>query len=234
MRPVASSVLLFLLAGCATSSEVEIWGSMREVLRQGRTEGRVTLEDVVRPGAVGVGLLEGLEAEVTVDDGVVHLASVCEGQLVQRELRSDDRAALLALAHVPEWSTVELPHVRGMEQLEEEVFRAARAAGLDPHRILPIRIVGRFHGLDVHVLDRSCPLANPDGPPPWRLRGAQAEGVLVGVYADAHAGRITHHGERLHLHAVVLTAEERRISGHVDGVEVTAGAKLFLPRSIQQ
>ncbi len=82
--------------------------------------------------------------------------------------------------------------------------------------------------LSLHILDRNCPMANPDGPPPWRLTGAAAKGSLVGFYVEGQEGRMTHAGQRSHIHATADTASAR-VSGHVDAVAIEEGAQLYLP-----
>lgn len=231
----AISLPLLLLGACATSPPepaalgLRTWGGMKEVLRLERTEGRVTLAEVLTPVSSGVGLLEGLAAEITIDRGVVHLASVEDGELATRELAPGDRATLLVLADVPEWTSFELPPLADLAALERALPALAERAGLDPAEPLPLRIEGRFAALDLHVLDRSCPIANPDGPPPWELIGAEAEGVLVGVHALDAGGVLTHHGDTLHLHALVTTADGRQVSGHVDALRTSGVTKLQLP-----
>jgi alpha-acetolactate decarboxylase len=238
MRCLAA--LVALLAACAAPgtapapAEVATWGTLREVLRAGASGPRVLLADAVGPGAIGVGLLAGLEGEVTVVDGVVHLASVEDGELVEREARPEDSATLLAIARVRAWTAVALPRVESLAELEERIRAAALAAGLEPARdVIPVRIEGDFGALSLHVLDRSCPIAHPDGPPPWRLVDADASGSLVGFYAERSAGRLTHHGQRLHAHAVVTEPDGAHASGHLDAVAVHAGAVLWLPRSAE-
>ncbi len=58
--------------GAAT--EVRTWGGMKAVLRDGETEGRVRLSEVIGPNAVAVGVLDGLGAEFKVVDGVTYWA----------------------------------------------------------------------------------------------------------------------------------------------------------------
>jgi hypothetical protein len=151
---------------------------------------------------------------------------------VSRRLGPDDQATLLAWARVAAWSTHALPGIADMRELEDTIRAAARTDGIDPAAPMPIRIEGRFTAIDIHVLDRSCPIAHPDGPPPWRLRGARAEGVLVGVYAEGQGGVLTHHSQRSHLHAILRLPDGSRVSGHLDSVQIEPGARLQIPRRI--
>jgi alpha-acetolactate decarboxylase len=96
---------------------------------------------------------------------------------------------------------------------------------------MPFRVEGTFENLCLHVLNGSCPIADPDGPEPWRLTDATAEGVLVGFFAADAAGKLTHHGQRSHVHALAITSEGQQAGGHVDSTGIAAGAKLFVPAS---
>jgi len=235
--------LLLLLAACAASpgngddANVEAqgpvvrhWGEMRTVLRQGRTEGRVRLADVVGPDTLALGALEGLAAEITVVDGTVHLAEVVDAAAEDgsraRSATAADRAALLVAADVPAWSDEPLGPVADLHELEERVgeLAAARGLGREP---FPFRVEGRAHTVRLHVLNGSCPIAHPDGPPPWRFGGADEATVLVGFHAEGMGGVLTHHGQATHTHAVLT---ERGVSGHLDDVSFPTGARLFLPR----
>jgi len=80
--------------------------------------------------------------------------------------------------------------------------------------------------VQLHVPDHSCPIANPDGPPPWRFAGESERVVLAGFHAENSAGRLTHHGTSSHTHALVAG---REVSGHLDDVAFPPGARLFLP-----
>ncbi|HVS19889.1 MAG TPA: hypothetical protein VMT18_14890 [Planctomycetota bacterium] len=234
MRPLA--LLLALCTACSTPPRepwsVQYWGSMREVLREGRTEGRVELARALGPHSMAVGASAGLGAEITVDRGAVHLVEVVDAAasdgVRERAPRPGERAALLVCADVPAWSEQSLPPVADLDALEALVRAAACARGLDAAAPFPFRVEGRAARLEVHVLDRSCPIASPEGPPPWRFVGEDLDVALVGFHADDSAGVLTHHARASHTHAVLVG---RGLSGHLDEVALEAGARLFLPAS---
>ena len=251
MRPVPLVALLVPLAACAASPStaptpaapriatpatdgagppVAHWGGMREVLREGRSEGRVALEDVVGPRSVGVGATAGLAGEITVVGGRVHVAEVVDAAAQDgvrvRGPAAGEHATLLVLADVDAWSEHGLPDVADLAALEASVRAIAEANGIDPERPFPFRVEGTARSLRLHVIDRVCPIAHPDGPPPWRWSAEEAPVVLVGFHAEGSAGKLTHHGRASHVHAVVAGGE---VSGHVDDVAFAPGARLFLP-----
>lgn len=203
------------------------WGGMREVLRDGQTEGRVALDDVLGPTTFAVGALEGLAGEITVIGEFAYLAQVDgAGELSLRQVRPGDQATLLVAAQVESWSKHELPKIENLGGLESKVAELAAAQGIDVSQPFVFRVRGRATELRLHVLNHSCPIADPSGPAPWRHAGADEELQLVGFHATDAAGTLTHHGQSSHVHAVVT---ESGFSGHVDGVGLEEGAQLLLP-----
>jgi alpha-acetolactate decarboxylase len=230
-------LLLFLLAsGCATSNKgftLETHGEMRSVLRDGNTSGRVVLKDRVHRGTWGLGALAQLEGEITILDGEVFLEVVEEGALVRRPLADGDQAALLVLTSVPAWSAVPLRPVESLKDLEVALAEAIFARGLSSeHGPVPVRIEGTFRHVGLHVLDHSCPIANPEGPPPIRWKGALVTGSIVGIFAPGFGGKLTHHGQDTHLHVVLTDPTGASVSGHLEELRLDAGAHLFLPAGI--
>lgn len=232
-------LVLALASSCAAGSTatqvplehtVEHWGGMREVLREGRTEGRIDLADVLGPNSIAVGATAGLAAEITVDAGEAHIAEVVDPDSAQglrtRGPAPGEQATLLVIADVPIWSEYTLPALPDLAELEASLRSTAAANGIDVTTPFPFRVEGEASTLHLHVLNHSCPIADPRGPKPWRFAGENEPTVLVGFHAQGSAGRLTHHGQRSHTHAL-LTA--RDISGHVDEVSFPPGARLFLP-----
>ena len=72
--------LWLLASGCAATAREDAgvcnWGTIREVLREGRSEGRVELARALGPSSVAVGALADLAGEITVDRGALHLVEV--------------------------------------------------------------------------------------------------------------------------------------------------------------
>ncbi|MBT8486283.1 MAG: hypothetical protein HKO59_14885 [Phycisphaerales bacterium] len=225
-----------LLGGCdSTQLRVEQYGAMRDVLRDGHTEARLRLTDAVgRPHAVGVGALEGLEGEITILDGRVWVARV-DGD----ELRVTgpgpvvgDHATLLTLAHVPAWQAITLEASAYGAGLETLIRDAAGTHGLDVTRPFPFLIEGASIGVDLHVINGFCPVAADPatvGVEPWRRSDLHAEDVvIVGFFAPAAAGSMTHHGTAIHAHAV-LTLDDRTITAHADRVSISGAVTLRVP-----
>ncbi len=210
-----------------TPPRVKTWGTMREVLRQGRSEGRAELT-ALHGVAVGVGALEGLAGEVTVRDGEVLVSRAPDGpdgRVTVGPPREGERAALLVTAEAGAWDSFPLPACGSYAELEAAVAAALAAAGFDPAEPTPVRVRGRAASVELHVIAGACPIARPEGPPPWRHRAAGAV-ELVGVAVEGAAGRLTHHDRSSHLHAVL---DDGATAGHLDAVALEEGAVLLLP-----
>jgi alpha-acetolactate decarboxylase len=228
-------MVLGLTTGCHRDSnrwtgDIRQWGSMHEVLGQGKTEGRVQLADAAsKPHSYGVGALEKLAGEVTIIDGVIYRAQT-QGDAIRVAQSTDDRnsAALLAVAYVPQWRGEPIDRDITNDEVEDFIKHAAESRGLATDEPFPFRIDGPIDA-SVHVINGACPNA-----PAASATSAQplhcsedAYGTIVGFFAENGAGTLTHHGSRTHMH-VVFDAN-RNCSGHVDQLTIHAGAILKLP-----
>ena len=238
MRSAVSQLTMILLAtaSCAEPPslpqvEVSTWGTMREVLREGRSDGRVALATLATPDSFGVGAMANLSGEVTILNGRVLVAagggreSGREGTLTPRvrEAVDGDSASLLVLANVPTWEEVPIGSCASYAELETTIAMQLRRRGADLAKPNPVRIRGRARHLALHVIAGACPVANPSGPRPWRFSGSVEEVELVGFYVEDSAGKLTHHNRSSHLHAVT-----NQLMGHLDEV-VLEDAVLLLP-----
>jgi acetolactate decarboxylase len=234
---VAFCGTLAVAAGCSgpdRSSDVQVrqHGGMREVLREEKTQPRVSLQDVVsQPGAIAVGALAGLGGEVTIVEGDVWVArSHGTGAHVSGpDPTAADQATLLTASHVPDWAEWPIDAAAGAD-LERQISLAASSAGLDTTKPFPFIIEGNLVELDAHVIAGSCPIANPDGEAPWRFSLEEPErGQLVGFFAQGADGVMTHHGSSTHMH-VVLPRADGTVTAHADYAGVGDGAIIRLPR----
>ena len=210
--------------------QVQHWGGMRDVLRNGNTQGRVLLGDVVGPNTFAVGALEGLAAEITVLAGEVHLAEVAQvngqDEYNVRSPKAGEQATLFVLSDVPTWVEHVMPPASDLESFETSIRSIAAANDRDVTQPFPFRVQGIADEIHLHVLNHSCPIANPEGPAPWRHTAQNQPTTLIGFYAQDAAGLLTHHGQSTHIHAVL---PNQNISGHLDALTFTQPARLFLP-----
>jgi alpha-acetolactate decarboxylase len=228
---------LVAFAGCSAPQggwdfSVGRWGTLREALREGRSEARVVVGDVVgSPHALGVGAVAGLQGEITVLDGVVWVSrGDASGSVVSE--RGDGRgveATLLALARVDRWRSEPLASSSDRAALEADVQRALEHVGLGKLPCVPFVVRGELTGLRGHILRGACP-NSPAEPPPGaqpalELDLPRARGTLVGFWTSLPPGELAHHGEHAHIHVLF----ENGTTAHVDGVGAGASAVLALP-----
>jgi acetolactate decarboxylase len=205
---------------------------MRDVLRNGNTQARVNLSDVIAtPGGVAVGALAGLGGEITIVDGEVWVArSTGSGaKMSGPDVQGGDCATLLTVSHVDAWVEVPLPQGGAGAGLATAIAAAAKRQGLDTAQPFPFVIEGELTELDAHVIAGSCPIANPDGEAPWKFSlSSPTTGRLVGFYAEDSEGVMTHHGSLTHTH-VVLPRNGSMVTAHADHAAVAPGAMLRIP-----
>jgi len=140
-----------------------------------------------------------------------------------------ERATLLATARVPRWFTLPVPAGLSASGIEEFVERSVREHGLGGTATVPFLIEGTFSDVRAHVLNGRCPMAGPGSPEtePVRRVLPTAMGRLVGFYTTLPPGKLTHAGEKTHVH--LLVKENEPLACHIDQLEIAAGALLKLP-----
>lgn len=235
MHPSLALVGVLLGSCVAPTAEqpttVRTWGTLREALRDGKTEARVRVADVAGPNFVAVGAIADLQGEITVVDGVCHVAYVRDGTIWTKRSNEVD-ATILFGADVRAWQRVEITQDIAAGDLEGFVATQAKRAGLDLAKPFPFVIDGELRGLSFHVLAGECPirariLGQEMKKPPAHRELAKTRGKLVGIYAENGGGVITHHGDGLHVHVLVASGDE--VGGHCESVAVAKGSVLRLP-----
>jgi acetolactate decarboxylase len=232
---------LFLLPASAATWDGRLaqYGEMRQVLGQGRDQGRVRLGDMVqRPHCYAVGALAELAGEVTIVDGrILVTRAVQDGQPATGSAGSQNRqATMLVAAYVPEWTERQIAEAIAPDALERFLRQTALEVGLDVSKPFPFVIQGPLIKLEGHVINGACPMRAkrlgqklPEAQQPFRGSFARTTARLVGIYAPGAEHRLTHHGTETHTHAVLETKEGQTYTVHVERAGVGAGARLRLP-----
>lgn len=215
------------------SWQVEQFGQMRAVMREGDVEPRTPLAHWDEPGVLGVGALAGLEGEVTILDGQVWASRPNAGHLITTgpDPESTDRATLLTVARVPAWRSITLTEPASGRALEDLIERAAADAGLDPSQPFPFIVEAPSAAMDLHVINGFCPHGSEPPPErtPWRpTTDEPMPATIVGFFAQGQGGVMTHHATSVHMHAI-FSADGRTATAHVDAISLDAGATLRLP-----
>lgn len=240
--------IIALLVGVAaitatpSAPTVQQFGAMKAVMRDGQTEARVALKDVVAlPHAYAIGALEGLNGEIAIIDGAVWVARVGEEGLhvTGPEVVDTDQATMLTVAHVEHWTEHKTGAVLAGSALEAWIERTAAAQGIDTAKPFPFLIEGEVVGLDVHVMKGYCPVATDastqdNQPWHWSLAdGATVQAMIVGFFAKDAAGVMTHHGTSIHAH-VLWSQDSTARTAHLEAATISVGATLSLPGSTEQ
>ena len=232
--------------GCATreshqSGEMIRYGGMHETIGQQQHQGRVELEQVVRmPHFYGVGAMEGLDGEITIEDSKPILTSVTpDGQPLPVALENV-KAALLVGQSVRGWTPIELIEDVPHRRFDDAVADAALRQGFDSEdlaRPFMFVIEGQFKDVRLHVINGACPLharmhkieLRPEDRP-FELEAETLDGTLVGVYAADSVGALTHPATSVHVHLIYTDPNTgKQVTGHVERIGVVSGAILKLP-----
>lgn len=227
---VLSALMLVACQGPAWRGTVVAHGSMAEVMRDGKTEGRVTLATLQGdPELVSLGAMEGLRGEFLGVEGSVWISRV--GNLgaisTQGSPASKDRACFAISARVAAWEAIPIQREFPLKEFEEFVWELAKRRGFQQLDAFPFRIEGPFRDLRLHVANGACPLREPaSAARRWLPEGS---GSVLGFLSANGAGLLTHAGERTHLH--VRTYSPESLVGHVEQLRVVPGATLLLPKA---
>jgi len=216
------------------TASVTVHGALREIMHKGRTDRRVDLAPLIgQAGTYGLGALEGLGGEVTLWDGQLWL-STPDGQggaVSGRHDATTAGATLLVTSVVRAWQERPVTEAVSFAGLDAFIEREARAAGVNVTEAFPFRIEGSPTRLDWHVIDGSKIPPDAHGHAAHirtAVRGTLTTGSvqLLGFYSPKHHRIFTHHDTNTHAHVIRAAPA---LTGHVDHVDMAAGARLFLP-----
>ena len=228
---------LLTLAACAAAATrapaVRCYGAFREIIHEGRLEGRTTLATALaKPHAYALGALAELDGEFIVLDGKAYLSRPDHkgGVVDSASPAGADSAALLVFSNVKTWREVRLTHPVTLADLPGTVMARGKALGLPAGGPFPFLIEGSLESLEWHVADGS---KLPPGPSTHEehakaaVHGAKdhVTATLLGFYSDHDAGTFLHHDSNVHVHTLLPGG----MAAHVDDVTVEAGAVLRLP-----
>ena len=204
-------------------------GAQREVLA-GDVSGAIDLATLAHlPHLYALGPREGLLGEVSVFDGRPSVSRVVDDG-IEVDATFEHRACFLAFATVAAWDEVTLAHpVDSVAMLEERLLETA--LGRRAAQPFPFRVTGRAKRLELHVLDkrdglRHTPELHERAKVHFTVEAAAVE--VVGFWSRWHRGIFTPRDSDLHMHVRTL---DDRMSGHLEAIELAAGASLWLPPS---
>lgn len=214
----------------ATPPTVEVWGALREMIHEGRTESRVAIASVLaKPHVYALGAVAGMRGEVTIVDGTVWLAlgDVNEGKAVSGP--TNEGAALLVASSVSAWRETTIDRDIPFSDLDRRVEEYAVAAGIDVDKPFPFVIEGELTDVHWHVLKGPpAPGADPHDHSTNAVVGEGAmKATVVGFFSKHHQGVFTHMGQNTHAHVVTATAS---FTAHADQFSIVAQSVLRFSR----
>jgi hypothetical protein len=117
------------------------------------------------------------------------------------------------------------------DDLEATLGSLIEDAGIDRTKPVPFVIEGGFSKLAMHVINGRCPfnpgVEAPGAGEPIRRAFNEVTGRLIGFYTEGPPGELTHHGSRIHAHALI--GNPRPTTGHVDRADFGQGVTILLP-----
>ena len=216
------------------TASVTVHGALREIMHMGRTKRRVDLAPLVgQKGLFGLGAIEGLGGEVTLWDGQLWLSTPDGhgGAVAGQHPATTAGATLLVTSVVTAWQERPVTEAVSFAELDAFIEREARAAGVNVKEAFPFRIEGAPTRLDWHVIDGSKIPPDAHGHEAHirtavrgTLSGTPVQ--IIGFYSPKHHAIFTHHDTNTHGHVI---SDAPMVTGHIDHVDINAGARLFLP-----
>ncbi len=207
MKPLLLCLTIFtstsLLAQCPT--KVQHAGTMRETLKNGKTDAVLNLDTLEKKGLFGIGPLAKLAGEITVANGEIYVSSVGEDPK-HRTLKTDQAGSpFFVYANVRTWTIIRSQSVNDIVEIDSVLNKTTIGGHGDC--AFPFVIKGKFEKLKFHVLE------GPGRKSVFEHHGVK--GTLIGFFSRNHKGLFTHHDSNIHIH---FLSDDKTLAGHVDNV----------------
>src|SRR5262245_60220479 len=233
MSKISALGILLLAAATPHAPEVRHYGALREIIHEGRLEGRTRLATAMsRPHAYALGALAGLDGEFIILDGKAYLSRPDHrgGVVNSGSPTGADSAALLVFSSVKAWSDVRITRAIPLSSLSDAVVAHGKAIGLPSAGPFPFLIEGTASHLAWHVADGSKLAPGPSTHEEHAKAAVKGEkdrvsATFLGFYSDHDAGTFLHHDSNVHVHALLPGG----LAAHVDEMTLEPGAVLELP-----
>ena len=210
--------------------DVRVWGELRAMMHEGRTEARVALAPLLAaPHLYAVGAVAGMRGEITVVDGAAWLALGDRDAGRATPGPGDAGAALLVAARVADWTRVTISEDIPAADIDRRIEALAAAAGIDIEQPFPFLIEGGLADVRWHVLAGPPGAGSSHDHMDGAVTGEQAaiDGTLVGFFSKHHQGVFTHMGQNVHAH---LVNRAMKLAAHADRFSIRASSVIALPR----
>ena len=202
------------------SNEITIVGAMKEVMHEGKLEGKIHLDTISNKiNLYGLGPIEGLKGEIMIFDGVCYTSKYKTDSSATIENDFNVKAPFFGYAHISKWSKINLP----------DSVKTIAALDLFLNSNLTKIKQPFFFKLNVEIEEASLHIMNlPDGVIVTSPEVAHAQGqkhyqlqnrkvTLLGFFSTEHQTIFTHHDTYCHIH---LLTEEKDLMGHLDEFKI--------------
>lgn len=208
--------------------DLTVVAAMRDVMFDGKTGGQISLDTIMeRAGLYGLGPAEYLRGELLIIDGQAYRSQVVSATEMKVEATYAAKAPFFVYTHQYTWKEVMLPpEIRTLPQLVNFIDQKTTTAA----RPFVFKLRGPAERADIHVqnLPKGVHPSSPEeahiGQTSYRLTNRGVD--VVGFFSTRHQGIFTHHDSYGHLH---LITRERDMMGHLDGIVIGEGMRLYLP-----
>lgn len=206
-------------------------GALRNVHQGLDFSGKIALSPLAElPHLYAVGPLENLRGEVTIWDGKPLIARVISNQVkVENALKG--KACFLVYSSVDRWQTTKLSSAVTASEIDQIVKDAATKGGINVGEPFPFLIEGVAKSARYHVMNGTA--STPARPGPEAHEKAKVRFTIedrpvgiLGFYSEHHQGIFTHHSSFVHMH---VKADDDKIAGHLEAIDLEPGARLLLP-----
>lgn len=211
-----------LLLSTSVQAQVRHTGAMREVMKQGKLNGQVSMDSLSQPGFYGIGPEAFLKGELLLWDGVPYTARVSQGKAMQVHVNREALAPFFVFALVKQWEELLLPDsVKNLMQLE--AFLNTHFASVDQPFVF--RLQGKTKSARTHLVNllEGAKVSSPEeahqGLVHHRLKNTQVD--VLGFFSRKHQAVFTHHDSYMHLH---LISADKRFMGHLEEMQWKAGS----------
>jgi hypothetical protein len=229
----AVMVIGFGLSARATGESMRFVGDLRQIA--GNTlVGTVPLKEIIsKPGAYGLGMVDGLSAELLVLDSEPMLGGF-NGEAYEIVTPKEDLVAFGGFAVVRAWREFAIPtDIKSFADLERFVATEIGKTGRPLDQPTPFRIIAEVESLKWFIVGGMGDLKpTPRESFVGKIRRGTLENTSIeafGFHSSAHRGIYTNPQSNMHTH-FLTTGPSAPFIGHIDdSVALKTGAKLFLP-----
>ena len=201
--------------------QVEIYGSLGEIMHNGDVSGKVRL-NLLGPleNRYGVGAVAGLDGEILIYEGEVFVTRY-DDNLLSLDKSSDVEAALLAITRVPEWQEIEVTmNLDDHKAVESFVAKMLSEKGINSDGAVPFKLSTENGYVNWHII--RPPEKGKDHKDAAKRGKYNGSFNTFGIYSTHHEGIITHKGSNAHIHFI---NEDKTLAAHVDEIAIPAGSR---------